>query len=74
MDASLPRVMSVETRPCGNCGKELAVNTWADGSTSVVACDTCWPATEKASAAAAPVVREVATPAAVEEVAPSVEG
>jgi len=61
MDSTLPRVTSVETRQCENCGKELAVNTWADGSTSVVTCDTCWPPTEKAAAVEAPVERVAGT-------------
>ena len=56
-----PRVLGVETRPCENCGKDLAVNTWADGSTSVVACDVCWPAKETASADPAVVERVVDT-------------
>lgn len=49
MTESLPREVGVETRPCGNCGASLAVQENGDGSTSTVACEKCYPATEKAS-------------------------
>jgi hypothetical protein len=46
---TLPREVGVETRPCGNCGASLAVQENGDGSTSTVACEKCYPKTEKAS-------------------------
>jgi len=54
----MDRETGTETQPCPNCGTGLAVVAYPDGAVGTVNCDTCWPATEQAAAAAPVVERE----------------